>query len=53
MAVVPAMVPHSLCNDGEELMWVVGFFSSSMVDSVSDRPMIEADEVLPTGDAGT
>jgi uncharacterized cupin superfamily protein len=65
IAVVPAMVSHSLRNDGEETVRVVGFFSSSTVDSVFDRPMmpinqrvlgsppLDADQVLPTGYAGT
>jgi quercetin dioxygenase-like cupin family protein len=40
MAVVPAMVPHALCNVGEETLRVVGFFSSNVVTSVFDRPMM-------------
>ena len=59
IALVPAMVPHSLRNDGEETVRVVGFFSSSTVDSVFDRPMMpinqqvigsppfEEDQILP------
>jgi quercetin dioxygenase-like cupin family protein len=63
MAVVPAMVPHALRNVGDETVRVVGFFSSNVVMSTFDRPMmpfgqrvvgtppvIEEDEV-PTGDA--
>jgi quercetin dioxygenase-like cupin family protein len=40
MAVVPAMVPHALRNVGEETLRVVGFFSSNVVTSVFDRPMM-------------
>ena len=63
MALVPAMVPHGLRNAGEETVRVVGFFSSNVVVSTFDRPMmpfgqrvvgtppvLEEDEV-PTGDA--
>ena len=60
IAVVPAMVPHGLRNDGEEKVRVVGFFSSSTVDSVFDSPMmpinqrligsppLETDQILPS-----
>ena len=44
MAMVPAMVPHSVRNVGDETLRVVGFFSSSTVMSTFDRP------VVPTGD---
>jgi hypothetical protein len=40
------MVPHSLRNDGEETVRVVGFFSSSTVDSVFDRPMMPINQQL-------
>ena len=40
MAVVPAMVPHSLRNVGEETVRVVGFFSSNVVVSTFDQPMM-------------
>ena len=63
MALVPAMVPHGLRNAGEETVRVVGFFSSNVVVSTFDRPVmpfgqrvvgtppvLEEDEV-PTGDA--
>jgi quercetin dioxygenase-like cupin family protein len=40
LAVVPAMVPHALRNVGEETLRVVGFFSSNVVTSVFDRPMM-------------
>ncbi len=64
MALVPAMVPHALRNVGEETVRVVGFFSSNVVVSTFDQPVmpfnqrvigtppvLEEDEV-PTGDAG-
>src|SRR5712691_1012147 len=37
--VVPALVPHSVKNIGEETLRVVGFFSSSTVLSVFADPM--------------
>jgi quercetin dioxygenase-like cupin family protein len=40
MALVPAMEPHGLCNAGEETVRVVGFFSSNVVVSTFDRPMM-------------
>ena len=64
MALVPAMVPHGLRNVGEETLRVVGFFSSNVVVSTFDRPMMPFDqrvvgtppvleeEQVPTGDAG-
>ena len=39
LAVVPALVPHSVKNTGEETLRVVGFFSSSTVLSIFDEPM--------------
>ncbi len=39
LAVVPALVPHSVKNTGEETLRVVGFFSSSAVLSIFDEPM--------------
>jgi quercetin dioxygenase-like cupin family protein len=39
LAVVPALIPHSVRNTGEETLRVVGFFSSSTVLSVFDDPM--------------
>jgi quercetin dioxygenase-like cupin family protein len=39
LAVVPALVRHSVNNIGEETLRVVGFFSSSTVLSVFDEPM--------------
>jgi quercetin dioxygenase-like cupin family protein len=38
-AVVPALVPHSVKNTGDETLRVVGFFSSSTVLSIFDEPM--------------
>jgi quercetin dioxygenase-like cupin family protein len=40
MALVPAMEPHGLRNAGEETVRVVGFFSSNVVVSTFDRPMM-------------
>ncbi len=63
MAVVPAMVPHDLRNVGDETVRVVGFFSSNVVASVFDRPLmpfgqraviptpIQEEEEIPSGDA--
>lgn len=39
LAVVPALIPHSVENTGKETLRVVGFFSSSTVLSVFDEPM--------------
>ena len=64
MAVVPAMVPHGLRNVGEETVRVVGFFSSNVVVSTFDQPMMPfnqrvlgtppvlEEEQIPTGDGG-
>ena len=40
MALVPAMVPHSVRNVGDETLRVVGFFSSSTVMSTFDQPLV-------------
>ena len=40
MAVVPAMVPHALRNVGAETVRVAGFFSSNVVVSTFDRPLM-------------
>ena len=40
LAVVPAMVPHALRNVGGETVRVVGFFSSNVVASTFDQPMM-------------
>ena len=63
MALVPAMVPHGLRNAGDETVRVVGFFSSNVVVSTFDQPMMPfnqrvvgtppvlEEEQVPTGDA--
>jgi quercetin dioxygenase-like cupin family protein len=63
MALVPAMVPHAVRNVGDERVRVAGFFSSNVIVSTFDQPMmpfgervvgtppvLAEDEVL-TGDA--
>ena len=40
MALVPAMEPHGLRNAGEETLRIVGFFSSNVVVSTFDQPMM-------------
>ncbi len=62
MALVPAMVAHGLRNSGEETVRVVGFFSSNVVVSTFDRPVMPfnqrvvgtppvlEEEQVPTGD---
>jgi len=64
MAVVPAMVPHALRNVGHETVRVVGFFSSNVVTSTFDRPLMPfgqrvvgtppvlAEDEVPTGTDG-
>jgi quercetin dioxygenase-like cupin family protein len=50
LAVVPATAPHDIRNVGDELLRVVGFFSSSTVVAIFERPEIEAEltiDVLP------
>jgi quercetin dioxygenase-like cupin family protein len=44
MAVVPAMVPHALRNVGDETVRVVGFFSSNVIVSTFDQPMMPFDQ---------
>ena len=63
MALVPAMVPHGLRNVGDDTVRVVGFFSSNVVASTFDQPMMPfgqrvmgtppvlEEEEVPTGDA--
>ncbi len=63
MAVVPAMVPHGLRNVGDETVRVVGFFSSNVVVSTFDQPIVPfgqrvvgtppvlAEEEVASGDA--
>ena len=62
MAVVPAMVPHGMRNVGEERVRVAGFFSSNVIVSTFDKPMMPfgqrvvgtppvlAEEEVPTGE---
>lgn len=62
MALVPAMVPHGMRNVGDETVRVVGFFSSNVVVSTFDQPMMPfgqrvvgtppvlEEEEVPTGD---
>jgi quercetin dioxygenase-like cupin family protein len=64
MALVPAMVPHGLRNEGEESVRVAGFFSSNVIVSTFDQPMMPfgqrvvgtppvlAEDEVPSGDAG-
>jgi len=64
MALVPAMVPHGLRNVGDETdLRVAGFFSSNVIVSTFDQPMMPfgqrvvgtppvlAEEEVQTGDA--
>ena len=63
MALVPAMVPHGLRNVSEETVRVVGFFSSNVIVSTFDQPMMPFgqrvvgtppvldEEQVPVGDA--
>jgi quercetin dioxygenase-like cupin family protein len=39
LAVIPAMVPHGLVNEGDETVKVVGFFSQSEITSTFDEPI--------------
>lgn len=43
LAVVPAMVPHSVLNIGEDTARVVGFFSSNTVMSTFEEPLLPMD----------
>ena len=42
LGLVPALVPHDVRNIGDETVRVVGFFSSSVVVSVFDDPLMPA-----------
>ena len=44
MALVPAMVPHSVRNVGDETVRVVGFFSSSTNMATFDQPLVPMGE---------
>jgi quercetin dioxygenase-like cupin family protein len=39
LAVVPAMAPHGIANDGDETLRVVGFFCESEIVSTFDEPV--------------
>lgn len=47
LAVVPAMVPHSVLNIGREKARVVGFFSSNTVMSTFEEPLMPMESDLP------
>jgi len=65
MTLVPAMVPHGLRNVSAETARVVGFFSSNVIVSTFDQPMMPfnqrvlgtppvlEEEEIPIGDAST
>jgi quercetin dioxygenase-like cupin family protein len=40
MALVPAMVPHTLRNGGTETVRIVGFFSRLTVESTFEQPLM-------------
>lgn len=42
LGLVPALVPHDVRNIGEETVRVIGFFSSGVVVSVFDDPLMPA-----------
>jgi quercetin dioxygenase-like cupin family protein len=42
LGLVPALVPHEVRNIGEDTLRVVGFFSSGIVVSVFDDPLMPA-----------
>ena len=39
LAVIPAMAPHGIVNDGDETLRVVGFFSDSTIVSTFAEPI--------------
>jgi quercetin dioxygenase-like cupin family protein len=39
LAVIPAMVPHSVHNTGDETLRVVGFFTESKIVSTFEEPL--------------
>lgn len=65
MALVPAMEPHGLRNAGEDTVRVAGFFSSNVVVSTFDQPMMPfgqrvvgtppvlEEEEIPVGNTGS
>lgn len=46
MAIVPAMVPHGMRNVGDETVRVVGFFSSNVVVSTFDQPVMPLNQLV-------
>lgn len=50
LALVPAMVPHSLHNVGDTLVRVVGFFSSSTNMATFEHPLVP---INPPADMGS
>jgi quercetin dioxygenase-like cupin family protein len=48
LAVVPAMIPHSVLNIGKDKVRVVGFFSSNTIMSTFDQPLVPLDPDIPT-----
>ena len=49
IALIPAMVPHSVRNIGHETARCVGFFSAATVESTFDQPMLPfGEQVLGT-----
>ena len=46
LAVVPALAPHGLDNDGDETVRVVGFFSEAEIESVFGEPMQPVDATV-------
>jgi quercetin dioxygenase-like cupin family protein len=46
LAVVPALAPHGLYNDGDETVRVVGFFSEAEIESVFDEPVQPVDTTV-------
>ena len=49
IAVVPALAPHGLRNVGDEILRVVGFFSSSTNLGVFEQPLPTGDQVVVVG----
>ncbi len=45
MALVPALVPHSLHNTGEETLRVVGVFSSNTIMSTFEEPLLPTEAI--------
>jgi quercetin dioxygenase-like cupin family protein len=49
IAVVPALAPHGLRNVGDEILRVIGFFSSSTNLGVFEQPLPTGDQVVVVG----